>query len=76
MTTKYLDNLITNENAEAPKCFKFLIESNADVNAKNPDGETPLHVAVKKGVLKLVEFFVAYGADVNAENYFGLNYGK
>ena len=68
---KFSDDLITNENAEAPKCFKFLIENNADVNAKNPDGETPLLVAVKNEALKLVELFLANGADVNTKDYNG-----
>ena len=48
---------------------KLLIENGADVNAKNYQGNTPLHLAIHKP--KTAEFFIENGADVNAKNYQG-----
>jgi ankyrin repeat protein len=39
-----------------------------DVNAKNPNGWTPLHQAVKAGKLSEVQRLIQAGADVNAKN--------
>jgi ankyrin repeat protein len=37
------------------------------LTAENSYGESPLHVAAEKGSVRLVEFFLAKGADVNAK---------
>ncbi|RPI62478.1 MAG: ankyrin repeat domain-containing protein, partial [Lysobacterales bacterium] len=42
------------------------IEDGVDVNARSPDGTTPLHWAVYNGNLALVERLIAAGADVAA----------
>ena len=52
--------------------LKQTIKQGADVNAKNDNGDTPLHCAVQKGNLDLVRCLVQNGANVNARN----NQGK
>ncbi|KAI6171449.1 hypothetical protein M3Y97_01045800 [Aphelenchoides bicaudatus] len=47
---------------------KLLIESGADVNAKNNRGDTPIHRASQNGYIEIVKFLVEKGADVNATN--------
>ena len=46
----------------------FLIQQSADVNAKNKDGATALHVAAFLGQYEVAELLVQKGADVNAKN--------
>lgn len=43
-----------------------LIESGANVNAKQQDGFTPLHGAAQNGDARIVELLLQHGADVNA----------
>ena len=47
---------------------KKLIKKGADVNTKNQNGWTPLHLASWNRYLKIVELLIKNGADVNAEN--------
>ncbi len=47
------------------------IEDGVDVNARSPDGTTPLHWAVYNDNLALVERLLAAGADVSTTNEFG-----
>ncbi len=47
--------------------FKLLIGVGADVNAKNKDGGTPLHVAAH-GHTEVAKILLEAGADVNAKN--------
>ena len=42
--------------------------SNADVNAKNNQGDTPLHIVTDQGRKDLAEFLLANGAAANAKN--------
>ena len=46
---------------------ELLIAEGANVNAKNDDGETPLHYAAFVGQKEIAELLIAKGADVNAK---------
>jgi len=59
-------------------CFKgdatiaeLLIRSKADVNARNKDEATPLHIAAAEGHADVADLLVKHGADVNAKNKYG-----
>lgn len=45
---------------------KLLIENGADVNKKDKENNTPLHIAVQNNSLELVKLLIEKGADVNA----------
>lgn len=50
---------------------QFLVSGGADVNGRNGDGETPLHVVAHSpdiGTIKIAQFLVSKGADVNAKD--------
>jgi ankyrin repeat protein len=53
------------------KAALALIENGADVNAAQPDGTTPLHWAVYKIDVPLVESLLEHGADASAMNDYG-----
>ena len=50
---------------------QILLESGAEVDAKNSYGNTPLHVACLNGHANVCGKLHYYGADVNALNYRG-----
>ena len=50
------------------KLVDFLVDHGADVNAKNNEGDTPLHRAVNP---EIFDYLVAHGANVNATNNSG-----
>ena len=50
------------------EAVKQHLAADADVNAKNEDGSTPLHSAVAEGHKETAELLIAEGADVNAKN--------
>lgn len=43
----------------------------ADVNVRNVQGWTPLHIAAISGDITLVELLLRHGADIHAESYVG-----
>ncbi|XP_042907067.2 uncharacterized protein [Parasteatoda tepidariorum] len=48
------------------KCAELIIKSGADVNARNEDGETPLHNAARHGQLKTVLQLLEDGAELDS----------
>jgi len=50
---------------------KLLIETGADINAKNNYGSTSLMYASKIGHKKIVLLLIEAGADINAKNNYG-----
>ncbi|MGD9712406.1 MAG: ankyrin repeat domain-containing protein [Thermomicrobiales bacterium] len=54
--------------ADRPKLVEAFLKYGAHVNAKNSDGDTPLHVAARESSVESVRLLVRAGADVNAED--------
>lgn len=52
--------------------FDFLIRRGADTNRPNPQGEPPLHLAIRLGHLETVRRLLQRGADVNRPDDSGL----
>ena len=50
------------------KVVALLLEAEADVNAKNRDGSTPLHSAAFLGQYETAKLLLENGADVNIRN--------
>ena len=50
---------------------KYLIGKNANVNAKNKKGETPIHICAIKGFKKLTEELLRGKADVDVKDVLG-----
>lgn len=67
-----LHNLAWGNNGNDTKIANLLIKRGADVNHRNNDGLTPLHVAVLAGRIKLIEFLLKNGADPSAMTNNGL----
>jgi ankyrin repeat protein len=53
---------------EALEAVKLCVELGNDVNARNLDGETPLHGAAFRGVNAIVDYLVAKGAVLDAKD--------
>lgn len=49
----------------------ILISNGANIMARNNNGDTPLHTAVRSCELETVTLLIEQGADVNAENKYG-----
>src|SRR5687768_10112294 len=52
-------------------CVNVLLESKADINLPDPDGVTPLHVAIMNANWDIAKRLIAAGADVNQWDIFG-----
>jgi len=48
--------------------FEFLIQQGADINHATENGDTPLHVAVKKDYRVITKLLINNGADINAKD--------
>jgi len=53
------------------KAAMSLLDDGADVEAENVDGLRPIHCAVRRGLVELVELLIQHGANVNAADVFG-----
>ena len=54
------------EELLAPKLLFFKFPPQADVNARDTFGRTPLYIAVENGRRDIVPLLIEYGADINA----------
>jgi len=71
-TAKAIDILIFKAAFEGNvEAVKQRLAAGTDVNAKNNDGSTPLHIAARHGVKEVAELLIDKGADVNVKNAFG-----
>ena len=60
----------------------YLIENNAEKDAKDNNGRTPLHHACKKGYFDIIKYLISIGADAYAKDkngstplHYAVNYG-
>jgi ankyrin repeat protein len=53
------------------KQMQGLLAQRVEVNARNPQGWTSLHVAAAGGDIAVVELLLRHGADVNAQSHVG-----
>lgn len=51
-----------------PEILELLLKAGAEINTKNPKGQTALHISARYGQLKDLEFLIAHGADANARD--------
>ncbi len=51
--------------------FRFLLHQGADINVVTEQGETPLHIAVKRGYRVISKILIGNGADINARDAAG-----
>uniref|UniRef100_A0A8C6UQ04 Ankyrin repeat and SOCS box containing 16 n=1 Tax=Neogobius melanostomus TaxID=47308 RepID=A0A8C6UQ04_9GOBI len=59
-------------SAQSFQCAELLLAGGAEVNVRMRESRlTPLHVAARRGLDKLVELFLSHGADVLATNQEG-----
>jgi len=67
-SSNVLDLAISSYSNKTDTIAKLLIESGAKLNQKDPDGNTELHLAARRGLANLIRFMVKKGADVHAVN--------
>lgn len=51
-----------------PYGIKEAVANGADINTKNEDGNTPLHIAIEKRSANLVSIILSYNPDISAKN--------
>jgi len=54
-----------------PNIIKHLIESGADINIRDIDGSTPLHIATNSSNIDIVKYLILSGADINQVDNYG-----
>lgn len=60
-----IDELNKAVDSNAPNKVKELLDSNADVNARNVLGMAPLHIAAQNGYIEMADLLVSHGAEIN-----------
>ena len=50
---------------------RLLLQNGADVNARDDNGFTPLHIAAMHGHVDILHLLVEYGADLEAQDNIG-----
>ncbi|EAY12368.1 hypothetical protein TVAG_246000 [Trichomonas vaginalis G3] len=55
-----------------PSLFEYFLSQGVNINEKNEDGKTALHIAAFYNNIEAVEALISYGANVNEKD----NYGK
>ena len=50
---------------------ELLVANGVDVNTKNEEGDTPLHIALRYDRINLAELLIAKGADVRTQTQDG-----
>lgn len=76
MTSSDMDEYISDSEEEEEESVqlqmaRLLLEHSADVNAANTATATPLHHAMRRYDIELMDVLLAHGADVNQRNRFG-----
>ncbi len=75
--TKFQNKPILNQaarlshSANGVSILESLLQYGANVNAKGPGKNTPLHRAAKYGSVEAIQLLISSGADVKAKNLFG-----
>ena len=54
--------------AKAPQMLELLLARGLDINARDRNGSTPLHLAVSRGEVALVDALLGAGADTNVRD--------
>jgi len=67
---RLLQEAVSNQIADRD-VFKFLMHQGADINRTTEDGETPLHIAVKRGYRIVTKLLIQNGADINTKDASG-----
>jgi len=65
------NSLLTAAESNASDCLQILVPK-TDIHAKDPDGNTALHIAVLSDAVESLEFLLGAGLDITARN----NQGK
>lgn len=50
------------------ECVVSLLAHEAEIDLRDKDGNTPLHIAVEKKLIPIVQCMVVFGCDINAKN--------
>jgi len=65
-----LHEAVSNQIADRD-VFEFLMQQGAEINHTSENGDTPLHIAVKKDFRVITKLLINNGADINAKDAIG-----